>query len=195
MVKIKASKILLLAAVTAIALFQAKEIQASKGNCKGQKDYLLILGCRVKGDKAESTLEMRCEKAAEFLKENPDTTAIACGGIVHGDQTKSEAQVIKELLLSKGIESDRIILEDKSTTTAENFINAKALMKKGTDNAAFLSSEFHLLRAGILSKKCGLNLQSVAAPSPKNQRAKNYVRELLCFPMIYSNIKGAKNNG
>ena len=65
---------------------------------------------------------MRIEKAAEFLKENKNTLAVACGGIVHKDQLKSEARVIYEELVKRGIEKERIILEDKSKTTAQNFI-------------------------------------------------------------------------
>ncbi len=105
---------------------------------------------------------------------------------MHKDQTKSEAQAIFEGLVQKGISEERLILEDKSKTTKENFINAKTIIDslKGVkpSEIAFLSSEFHLLRASVIGRKAGLPASSVPAPSPKNKLIKNYIREFFVFP-------------
>ncbi len=169
----------------AVGIFVIAETEAHKGDAKGKKDYLLILGCRVRGSEAEETLRMRCEKAADYLKAHPETVAIACGGIVHDDQSISEAQAIEEILVSKGIEKERIIREDKSTTTVENFKNAKRIIKTHGNiddyRLALLSSDFHLMRARLIAKKAGLNCQTVSAPSPKKELTKNYIREFFAF--------------
>lgn len=178
----------LIPVVAGIGAFAAIELKASKGNTKETPDVLLILGCRVRGDKPEETLQMRIDAAAEYLKNNKDVIAIACGGIVHDDQTKSEARAISESLVSQGVELERIILEDKSTTTKENFLNAMEILDKMSDEklkVAMLSSEFHLLRASLLAEKCGLNVTTVPAPSPKKQRLRNYARELICFAEFF----------
>lgn len=176
--------------------FALAEANASKGNARGEKDYLLILGYTLKNDEAEPILKMRCAKAAEYLAANKNTLAIACGGITKKNQTKTEAQVIKELLVANGVEEERIILEDKSRTTAENFFNAKKLMEKGDKaSVALLSSDYHLLRAGLLAKKCGLYTQIVAAPTPEGMKIPCFIREFFALPLIYSNIKGAEKNG
>lgn len=170
--------------VAGIGAFAAAELKASKGNTKQAPDVLLILGCRVRGDKPEETLQMRIDAAAEYLKNNKDVIAIACGGIVHDDQTKSEAQAISESLVAQGVEIERIILEDKSTTTQENFRNAIEIMDKMSDKkmrVAILSSEHHLLRASLLAKKCGLEVTTIPAPSPRKLLVKNYAREFICF--------------
>lgn len=171
--------------------FTAMEVKHCKGSKDENADILLILGCRVKGDTAEDTLKMRIERAREYLEKHPDTIAIACGGIVHDDQTKSEAEVIKDSLVSCGIQESRIILEDKSLTTKQNFINAKAIIENMKDEKtftiAFLSSDFHLFRAKVLSKMCGLSCRTVAADSPKNLKAKNYIREFVVFPFVLLN--------
>ena len=170
--------------IAGIGAFAAAEFKASKGNAKEAPDVLLILGCRVRGDQPEETLQMRIDAAAEYLKNNKDVIAIACGGIVHEDQTKSEAQAISESLVAQGVEIERIILEDKSTTTQENFRNAIEIMDKMSDKkmrVAILSSEHHLLRASLLAKKCGLEVTTIPAPSPRKLLAKNYARELICF--------------
>ncbi len=183
-------------AISSVALFCLKEAKASKGNAEGDKDYLLILGYRLENNEAAPALKMRCAKAAEYLTEHKSTIAIACGGITGKNQTKSEAQVIKELLVANGIEEERIILEDKSKTTAENFYNAKKIIGD-TKNVriALLSSERHLLRANVLAKKCGIDAQTVAAPSPEGAKLTGYIKEFFVFPFIFQNLKEAEKNG
>lgn len=175
-----------------VLTFVFSEIKAFKGNASGKKDFLLILGCRVRGYEAEDTLRMRCEKASEYLTNNPDTVAIVCGGIVHDDQYISEAQAMEEILVSYGIEKERIIKEDKSTTTVENFKNAKKFIEESGDirnfRLALLSSDFHLMRARLIAKKAGLDCQTVSAPSPSKEKVKNYIREF--FAMIIFVVGG-----
>ncbi len=182
-------KFLSFTAVGTLGVFALSEMKASKGNTVTAPEVLLILGCKVKGDTPQETLKMRIEAAAEYLKENKNVIAIASGGIVHPDQTKSEAEAIMQGLAERGVEEERIILEDKSTTTKENFLNSKKIIDSMGENLSvgILSSEFHLLRASLLAKKCGLKVTTVPAPSPKKLRAKNYVRELFCFFELLKN--------
>ena len=104
--------------------------------------------------------------------------------------------MIKELLTAKGIEEDRIILEDKSTTTAENFYNAKKIMgEKANARIALLSSDYHLLRARTLAKICGIDAQTIAAPTPKNVRTRCFAKEFVAFPFMFLNLKEAEKHG
>lgn len=175
----------LTAALTAGA-FSVCEARSSRGNNLWEPDFLLILGCRVKGDEPQETLVTRIDAAAKYLEEHKNVIAICCGGIVHADQTKSEAQAIFEGLSERGIDTERLILEDKSQTTAENFVNAKKIIDSYKSvkppKIAFLSSEFHLLRASIIGRKAGVDASSIPAPSPKKTRLKNYIREFIVFP-------------
>ena len=177
---------LITATLSGIAAFTAAEIAASQGNCKIEPDFLLILGCRVRGDHPEPTLQTRINAAADYLNKHENVTAICCGGIVHDDQTKSEAQAISDGLIERGIKKERIILEDKSRTTAENFSNSKkiidAMNLENEPKIAFLSSEYHLLRASLIGRIVGIKTKTVPAPSPKDRRMKNYFREFSVFP-------------
>ena len=183
-------------ALLPIAAFAVKEAAASKGNAEGEKDYLLILGHALNNNEASPVLKMRCKKAAEYLTEHKATVAVACGGITGKTQTKSEAEVIKELLISNGIEEERIILEDKSTTTAENFYNAKKIIgEKENARIALLSSDYHLLRANAFAKKCGIEAQTVAAPTPSDVRTRCFIKEFFAFPLMFINLREAEKNG
>ena len=187
------------AALTGLcAGFAACEAAAKNGNLSGEPDFLLILGCRVKGDTPDEMLRLRAKAAAKFLNEHKNVRAICCGGIVHEDQTKSEAQAIKEILLQNGIESERIFLEDKSQTTFENFVNAKKLIDslkpEKEPEIAFISSEFHLMRASVIASLVGVKASSIPAPSPKKGRALYYVYEGLVFPLLYREYLGKHTN-
>lgn len=179
-----------------VVTFAVTEAVASKGNAKGEKDYLLILGHALENNEASDVLKERCKKAAEYLKQNESTVAIACGGITGKTQTKSEAEVIKELLTAAGISEERIILEDKSKTTAENFYNAKKLMDKTEGvRIALLSSSYHLLRAKTLAGICGINAETVSAPTPQDVKLRCFMKEFFAFPFMFLNLKEAKKNG
>lgn len=178
-----------------VAVFAVKEAVASKGNASGEKDFLLILGHALKDNEASDVLKMRCAKAAEYLTEHKNTVAIACGGITGKTQTKSEAEVIKELLILNGIDEERVILEDKSKTTAENFFNAKKIIGETKGKVALLSSSYHLLRASAIAKKCGIEAETVSAYTPESALVRCYAKEFFAFPLIFSNIKGAEKNG
>lgn len=183
--------------IVLLTVFFVKEAKASKGTAEKAPDTVILLGYRVIGDKAAPILVMRIEKAAEYLKQNKNTDIVVCGGIVNSkDQFKSEAEIMYDGLVSLGVEKERIILENESRTTVENFLNAKKIIaeKKGDRDVslAILSSDFHLMRARVIAKRCGLSADTIAAPSPKNEKVKNYVRELFAFPLAYIDTKGVK---
>ena len=102
------------------------------------------------------------KKAVEYLKIHPNTIAIPCGGCFREGQKKSEAQIIKEYLTAHGIEENRIFLEDKSTTTIENFRFALPIIKNisGKEinelNIGFLTSSYHIFRSTQIAKCSGL---------------------------------------
>ena len=183
--------------IVLLTVFFVMEAKASKGTAEKAPDTVILLGYRVTGDRPAPILMMRIEKAARYLKENKGTDIIVCGGIVNSkEQFRSEAEIMYDGLVSLGVEKERIIFEDKSRTTVENFLNAKKIIeeKKGDRDIslAILSSDFHLMRARVIAKRCGLSADTIPAPSPKNERVRNYIRELLAFPLAYIDTKGVK---
>ncbi len=174
-------------------------IKGAKGNTETAPDYLMILGYRILNNTIDATLRSRIDAAAEYLLKNPGVKAIPCGGITQKGQKRPEAHVIADELMKKGVERERIILEDKSKTTEENFLNAKTIID-GLNNAdtkktAFLSSELHLYRAGRLAKEIGFAVTSLPAESPSGVKVKNYVREALILMYMDAKKLGGKKNG
>lgn len=159
-------------------------IKDAKKGYRDDCDYLLVLGGLVIGEETPSEhLLERIRTAAEYLKENTSCFVVPCGGCFRDGQKKSEALIIKEHLVELGIDEERFILEDKSTTTFENFENAFEVIKAHSGRnpnemkIAFLSSDYHLYRAGIIAKRCGFEkIGKVSCPN-KSDIIKNYTRE------------------
>lgn len=181
-------------------IFLAKIISEAKKDYKEELDYLFVLGGLIIGEDTPSEhLMKRIEKAASYLKENPDTAAVTCGGCFRKGQKKSEALIIKEHLVSMGINEDRIILEDKSTTTNENFKFGKKIVEAHSGkefyelNVGFLSSDYHLFRAGIIAKINGLpGLKKIGAKSTLKDFTRGASRELLVAPDLINNYLSSK---
>lgn len=159
-------------------------IKDAKKGYRDDCDYLLVLGGLVIGEETPSEhLLERIRAAAEYLKENTSCFVVPCGGCFRDGQKKSEALIIKEHLVELGIDEERFILEDKSTTTFENFENACEVIKAHSGRhpnevkVAFLSSDYHLHRAEIIAKRCGFEKIGKVSCSNKSDIIKNYTRE------------------
>ncbi len=169
-------------------------IKDAKEDFDGDLDYLFVLGGLVIGEETPSEhLLKRIEKAAIYLKNHPHTVAVTCGGCFRKGQKKSEALIIKEHLISRGINEERIILEDKSTTTNENFKFGKEIVKNHSGkelfelHTGFLSSDYHLFRADIIAQINGVKgLKKIGAQSDTDF-IRGALRELLVAPNVIIN--------
>lgn len=118
-------------------------------------DYVVVLGARVKESGPSRLLTYRINKAAEYLEENDAALAILCGGQGQ-DEPMSEAQAMYEALVQRGIDEDRLIIEDQSTNTAENLRNASLLMENAEANVVVTTTGYHMYRALACAREQGL---------------------------------------
>lgn len=159
-------------------------------------EYLLILGGNIIGaDTPSPQLKERMKAAAVYLEENPETVAVPCGGCFRNGQKKSEAAIIADYLIKNGIDSGRIVLEDKSTTTYENFEFGSKIIENHAGKpisqvkVAFLSSDYHIHRASIIAKRCGVeNCGRVSCPTP-GEAMPRYLREyFVAYELLYHDL-------
>ncbi len=134
----------------------------------GSSDFLIVLGAGVRGDQPSEILADRIRHAAGYLKAHPNAVCIATGG-KGSDENISEAQCIYDHLTALGIDGSRIWLEDKATSTIENFRYSIALIEGKTgsrpESVTVLSNEFHLYRASRMAADCGLQASFSPAPT------------------------------
>ena len=159
-----------------ITLF--KIINAIKCNAK-EETTVIVLGCRVKGSVPSKALVKRCRAAAEYMKANKKAVAILSGGQGY-DEDISEAECMFRLMTSYGIDRDRLIKEEKSTSTFENMLYSKQIIDTLdiSENIAVATSEYHLLRAKMYAQKVGLNPYSLPAKSIPILRVPYFTREV-----------------
>lgn len=99
-------------------------------------EYVIVLGAQVRGEVPTLVLSARIRAAAEYLNEHPQAIAVASGG-KGGGENISEAEAIRRGLIRLGISEDRILLEDRSTSTAENLrFSAEVIQKYEREKAA-----------------------------------------------------------
>ncbi len=160
-------------------------------------EYLLILGGDIIGEETPSPqLLDRMRAAAEYLIENTDVIAVACGGCFRKMQKKSEAEIIANYLIEKGVAKERILLEDKSTTTFENFEFGTQIIKshaqKNLDDIkiAFLSSSYHVHRASLIAKMSGIKNCGCVSCKTSGSALKRFAREyIVAYELVYKWLK------
>lgn len=162
----------------AFAGTMVKIIIGTKKTAKNEK-AIIVLGCRVKGDIPTKALTSRCRAAYEHLKIVQGSFAILSGG-QGADESISEAECMRRILLSMGIEEDRLILEDKSTSTQENFEFSKEILDKldYNDCVAVATSEYHEYRARLIAQRYNLETSSLPGHSIRFLRIPAFTREV-----------------
>ena len=143
---------------------------------------VIVLGCGLRGERVSVGLAKRLNKAAEYHEKNPDAVIIVSGG--QGPQEDiSEALAMKRYLIDKGIPEDKIIMEDKSTSTITNFRNSRAIMEeKGMDlsSVVFVTNAYHVYRGASYAKDEGfVDIAHLGTDIIWYTVPMNYMREML----------------
>ena len=156
------------AAALALALFLAAEIpilHAALTASESDAPYVIVLGAAVYGETPSISLRHRSDRAITHLKRNPGAVAVVSGGQGKGEDI-SEAECMRRYLRNKGVAADRILKEDRSTSTLENLTFSKeAIEAAGGDPryVAVVSSSYHLYRARRLAAAMGMEADGLAS--------------------------------
>ena len=139
---------------------------ASRGADDPREAYVVVLGAKVNGTSPSLSLSDRIDAAEQYLKTHPDAVAILSGG-QGDDEDISEAQCMFEALTARGISPERLWLEDQATSTWENLKFSLDLIEERTGTRpktiGLVSSEYHLFRAGLFAKDCGVTAVGIPA--------------------------------
>lgn len=157
--------------------------QGSLGETRQICRYMVVLGAGVNGSTPSMILSERIDAAYDYLTEHPYVTCIVSGGQGPNEDI-SEAQCMYDHLTQRGIDPQRIWMEDKSTSTSENIRFSLDLIEEKTGSRpaslGILSSEFHLFRAGLLAEDQGII--SIGIPAQTRWvalRINYFLREIL----------------
>lgn len=139
-------------------------------------DYLVVLGAQVNGTKVSKALRYRLDAAYKYAMENESAKVIVSGGQGTGEDI-SEAQAMQDYLIQKGLDAERIVLEDKSTNTNENIMFSKPYLKEA-DSVIIVTNRFHLYRGvQIARKQLDMKVEGLGADTGTVLFINYYVRE------------------
>ncbi len=152
--------------VLVFAVTEAVIIRASRRKPETPCDHVIVLGARIRGTEPSLSLADRIRTTEEYLKENPHTVAVLSGG-QGADEGIPEALCMYRELTARGIGGDRLLLEEKSTSTWENFQFSRDLIREKTGTApkkiGVVSSEYHMFRAGLFARRWGMEMVGIPA--------------------------------
>ena len=165
-------------------------LAAADRPAQGQECTVVVLGCQVFPDGHPSLmLRGRIQAAYRYLTDHPEAVCIASGG-QNGSEPVSEAQCIRDTLVSMGIDPGRIYMEDRSRSTEENLaFSARLIAERGLPTAVAVASDnFHQLRAAIWAQRSGLTPYSDGCASPWFLTAGYWARETAA--LLYMLVTG-----
>lgn len=174
-----------LCACIAVAGVAFSSVVANSHADSYKSDVIIVLGCKVNGENPGPFLKSRINAAYKYLNENPESIAVLSGGKGKGEAI-SEAECMYKYLVKMGVDKSRLIVEDSSTSTMENFKNSAAMLKaqnRSVKDITVVTNDFHEYRAGKFAQRCGFSPHSYPSKTPWNGYMPFATREV--FAIVY----------
>ena len=136
------------------------------------KDYIIVLGCAIRRDGSPTPLlRDRLDRALRFAQAQEAETGhvpiFVLSGGQGADESISEAASMRRWLSEQGVPEAQMLLEDRSTDTAENMRFSKELIFARDPNArvAFSTNNFHVFRSGLKARRVKLRAVGMGCKS------------------------------
>ena len=156
-------------------------------NAKFDEDAVIVLGAGIRGEQVPLTLARRLDKAVLYFFQNPDAIIVVCGG--QGPQEHiTEALAMERYLIAKGIPQEKIIKEEKSTSSYENFSFAHDLLSPRFPqgfSGVLVTNDFHVYRATRIAQYAGISAKHIGAHTEWYTLPVNYLREMLAVVKMW----------
>lgn len=125
---------------------------------KENADFIITLGYVLNDNGTMSDVLIgRLEQTYKAALLNKDAKIIVTGGVQKTGIT--ESYIMKNWLIEKGIETDRIIIEDKARDTVENSLYSADILKKyNAKKVILITSASHIRRGTALLQEAGNNV-------------------------------------
>ena len=157
---------------------------------KRNPQFIVILGCGLMGDKVTPLLASRLERGIAYDEKTNRKSFFLVSGGKGNDEVISEAQAMENYLLEKGIQQNRILKEDKSTTTRENLMFSKKIMEDRMKDyfCVIATNNFHVLRAAMLARSQGVNGEVIGGKTANYYRPVAVIREHAALILSYKGL-------
>lgn len=170
-------------------LFVFVAISGYSDRARGDEKALVVLGAGIRGETVGDVLRRRLVATLEAWQENPGAVIVVTGGQGY-QEVIPEAVAMQRWLLARGVPKDKIIVEDKSTSTQENLTFAGVLLKNAGISKdapiAIVTNAFHGYRARSYAEKLGYtDVRTVPASIGPTIIMAAYMREVLAVLFMW----------
>lgn len=144
-----------------------------------QADVGIVLGAAVWGDGPSPGLRERLDQALWLYQKGYVPLLLVSGGLGEGKRL-TEAAVMRDYLEKRGVPSEHILMEAKSTSTYENLLYSQQVMVTyGLKTALIISHDYHLARAAMMADSLGMSVSPVGVHSQVLFKPYHEAREVL----------------
>ena len=160
-------------------------------------DYIVVLGAGIRGENLTATLRDRLDKTIEYLEKTGFNGEIVVSGGQGPGESITEAYAMEKYLVENGVPKDKIVLENKATSTYENLNYSKKIIENLSGkpikdlDILIVTTDFHAMRSNLLAKRNGYN--NIDLYTSKTQWylvPSMYAREFFAFCKSYFLDKG-----
>ena len=167
------------------SLFIFVAVSGYSVHSNGDEKAIIVLGAGLRGERVSDVLRRRLVAAQEAYEQNPNALIVVTGGQGSGEDI-TEALAMQRWLVARGVSEEKIIIEDKSTSTLENLSFSMPLLKERgilpDEPISLVTNAFHCYRSREYAKKLGFsNIRTVPASMSFISIVPSYGREVLAI--------------
>lgn len=129
---------------------------------------IIVYGAGLQGERPGKALQKRLNTALDLYEGSEGATIIVSGG--QGDnESRPEAEAMKEYLCERGVPDEKVLMEDRSRNTIQNInYSFKIINEAGLEDSTVVSvsNAFHIPRIILLCEKLGFESVPALASDP-----------------------------
>lgn len=162
------------------------------------KDFIIILGCSI--DRRGGLLPLlkgRVNRAIRYAWDQEIASGKPLKYVPSGGQgpneVMSEGSAMELYLLTRGAEPDEVFPEKESRTTHENMLFSKRIIDtlKPDAKIAFATTNYHMLRSGIIAQQCGIDAEGIAGQTKWYFWPNGFIREFFAILKMHVRVHAA----
>lgn len=128
---------------------------------------------------------LRCEYAILAWQEGGFSRMVVTGSGIG----EPEAVTMKRFLVSQGVPEPAILVEPRATSTRENALYTRELLKGSGGKLVLLTSDYHTYRATKVFRKVGLNVATRPAPDAGKRATRMWNRWSVFLDLSVESVK------
>ncbi|PWW00666.1 vancomycin permeability regulator SanA [Paenibacillus cellulosilyticus] len=148
-----------------------------------KSDAAIVLGAALWSDKPSPGLKERLDRAFLLYKEGKADKLILTGGYDHNGSKLTEAEGMRNYLVSLGVPKEKLLLEKKATSTYENMVFSKEIIdREKFQSILIVTHDYHTSRSKEIAKYVGIkNATMIPFHSNVLKPMYNQTREVLAY--------------